>query len=409
MTISEKSRSWWPKLGPGFLVTAAFIGPGTVTTASRAGAEYGYALLWPLLFAIAATIILQEMAVRLGLVARLGLAEAIRESIQSQWLRRGALLLVLVAIVFGNTAYQTGNLMGAGIGLMILTGLPIETCVAFMGAGIVAVLALGGSSRLLSNTLIAIVLAMSVAFIVTAYLVRPDFLQVTKGITSFSLPEGSLVIALALIGTTIVPYNLFLHATAVKKRWPAGVDIRQALREARIDTILAISLGGLVTMAIIIVAAAVFYASGNLLSTPSDLASQLEPMFGASGKILFALGLAAAGVTSAITAPLAAGYAAAGTWPEASQRVVKGTAVAVASIGTFLAFIFGKSPQATIVCAQAANGLLLPFIAFFLLIVMNRRVLLGKHCNNWTGNIAGGIVVLIVSGLALRSFISVVW
>ena len=148
------------------------------------------------------------------------------------------------------------------------------------------------------------------------------------------MPKGSWLTVLALIGTTVVPYNLFLHASTVQQRWQADDSLASSIREARIDTALAITLGGLVTMSIVVTAAAAFFGTGTKLDSAGALAEQLEPLFGVAGKHLFAFGLAAAGVTSAITAPLAAGYAAAGTFPKASPRTARATTVAVALIGT---------------------------------------------------------------------------
>lgn len=400
-------RSRW-RFGPGLLVTAAFIGPGTVATASRAGAEFGFALLWALLFAVFATLVLQEMAARLGLVTRLGLAEAMRQSIQTAWLRQSALLLVLTAIVFGNTAYQTGNLLGAGMGIEVLTGVSSSVGAVALGLSVAVVLALGRNHKRLQATLIGIVLAMSVAFLATAAVTKPDVGQIGRGLLQVSLPTDSLLTVLALIGTTVVPYNLFLHASTVQQRWPSSDEIGPSIREARIDAALAITLGGLVTMAIVATAASAFFARGTVPDSAGALAEQLEPLFGSAGKYLFAFGLAAAGITSAITAPLAAGYAAAGTFPGASPRTAKATAVAVALIGSLLVLVFGKSPQATIVAAQAANGLFLPFVAVFLLLVMNRSSLLGRHCNNWAWNIAGGLVVIVACALGVKSLVMLI-
>ncbi len=406
MSADEPSvarRRW--RFGPGLLVTAAFIGPGTVTTASRAGAEFGFALLWAIMFAVIATLVLQEMAARLGLVTRLGLAEAMRKSIQPPWLRQTALVLVLTAIVFGNTAYQTGNLLGAGMGIEVITGISSGVGATALGLTVAVILAIGGDSKKLLPALIGIVLAMSVAFLVTAFLTKPDVGQIGSGLVKVQLPEKSLLTVLALIGTTVVPYNLFLHASTVQQRWSASDDLGLSIREARMDTAFAITLGGLVTMAIVATAAAAFFQSGTKLESAGDLAMQLEPVFGPAGKWQFAFGLAAAGITSAITAPLAAGYAAAGTFPHASAKTAKATAVIVALIGTLLVLIFGKSPQATIVTAQAANGLLLPVVAVFLLLVMNRKSLLGRHCNNRAWNVAGGFVVLVACVLGVKSLV----
>ena len=121
------------RFGPGLLVTAAFIGPGTIVTASRAGAGYGVTLLWAVLFSVAATVILQDMAARVGLAGRRGLAEAIRDSLDNRRIRVGALGLITVTILVGNAAFQTGNLIGASLGLSLLSGLPQEALALVVG------------------------------------------------------------------------------------------------------------------------------------------------------------------------------------------------------------------------------------------------------------------------------------
>lgn len=409
MTTQEPKpaqRRW--RLGPGLLVTAAFIGPGTVTTATHAGAQFGFALLWALLFAVAATVVLQEMAARVGLVARLGLADAIRLSIRANWTRYIALALVLLAIVGGNIAYQTGNLMGAGIGIHELTGLPVEVSAGLVGVGIIILLMTGNTERPLFTLLVGIVIAMSIAFVGAALMTRPDLAEMAHGATHLSLPKGSTIIAIALIGTTVVPYNLFLHATAVQQRWPKTADLDATLRVSRLDTVIAVGIGGLVTMAIVVTGAASFHANGPTLANLNEMSEQLSPLLGPKGSILFAAGLAAAGVTSSITAPLAAGYTVVGVFPKASPRWATVAAIGVVVVGALFAVGFGRSPHAAIVLAQATNGVLLPLVAGFLLLVMNRREMLGSHCNGALFNLLGGAVVLLTCGLAAKSLFSLI-
>ncbi len=398
--------SWRRKirtLGPGLLVTAAFIGPGTVTTASAAGARFGYALLWAIVFAVAATIVLQEMAARLGLVSRQGLGEAIRATFTSPGARLASCGLIVVAIGFGNAAYQTGNVTGAAVGLEILTGIPIATWSWLVG-GAAAVLLLSGTYRALQRGLIVLVVAMSLAFVVTAALIQPDPAAVLSGSLVPRIPPGSLTTIVALVGTTIVPYNLFLHASSVVQHWPDDVPADEALSQSRFDTVLAVMIGGLITAAITTTAAAAFFPQGQL-NTAADMARQLSPTLGgAAAKVLFSVGLLAAGLTSAVTAPLAAGYAVAGAagWRAdmASWRV-RGITLAVLLMGTIFAALAGKSPTETILVAQVANGLLLPLVAVFLLVVVNRRAILGRYANGWLANSAGIVVVAIATALAV--------
>lgn len=393
MAVPQRFR----KLGPGLLVAAAFIGPGTVTTASKAGAGFGFALAWAVLFSIVATIILQEMAARLGLVTRQGLGQAIRSSFHHQWMRLVAGLAVAVAIGLGNAAYQTGNILGASIGMSLLAGGSVELWSVGLGACAFGLL-YSGRYRYIETALIALVLLMSSAFLLTAVLAKPDLVQLVRGMLTPQLPDGSLVTVIGLIGTTVVPYNLFLHASSVCEKWPDSVPRDNAVREARIDTVAAVTLGGVVTLAIVATAATAFFGKGGFGSF-TDMAQQLEPLLGGTAaKTCFAIGLLAAGLTSAITAPLAAAFAVSGAlgWKaEIHSRSFRVIWMVVLLIGTSLAAAGLKSPEVTILTAQAANGLLLPLISVFLLVAVNRTDLMGAYRNGLWANLAGMIVVLI--------------
>jgi manganese transport protein len=386
-------------LGPGLLVAAAFIGPGTVTTASVAGARFGYALLWAVAFSVVATIVLQEMSARLGLVSGAGLGEALRTSFANRFVRDLAILLVVAAIAFGNAAFQVGNITGAAIGLEALTGLPARTWAIVVGLAAFALLA-AGRYRWIERVLVTLVGLMSVVFLTTMIIVRPSLSGMLDGVSIPRVPEGSLLMILALIGTTVVPYNLFLHASAVREKWPASVPLDDALEASRVDTILSIGLGGLVTVAIL-VAAAGFFARGTAIDSATMMADQLEPLLGPAAKYFFATGLIAAGLTSAVTAPLAAAYATTGVlgWTRSLSGLrFKAIWSLILVVGVALAAA-GRSPVAAIVFAQAANGIVLPLLAVFLLLVLNRRDLLGQYRNGVVANLLGGVVVLITAGL----------
>lgn len=394
-------------LGPGLLVTAAFIGPGTVTTATVAGAGFGYALGWAIAFSVVATLVLQEMSARLGLVSRQGLGEALRTTFVHPVLRALCIGLVHAAIALGNAAFQAGNITGAAIGLEALTGYSRRGWAFLVGGAACVLLALGGY-KAVERVLMALVAIMSLVFGATVIVVRPSLSGVLAGIFAPSIPEGSLLTILALIGTTVVPYNLFLHASAVQEKWPAQTPVQEALNQSRADTLIAISLGGLVTLAIM-VTAATFFERGSSIADASRMAEQLEPLLGARAKQFFAIGLFSAGLTSSITAPLAAAYAASGAlgWgrdlKDPRFRAVWAAIVVVGVIGAAI----GSKPVAAIVFAQAANGLLLPFIAVFLLIVVNRADLLGAYKNGIIANVLGGAVVLVAAALGALKLLKV--
>lgn len=418
-SITEKSDSITDtkkafRIGPGLLITAAFIGPGTVLTASKAGATYGFALLWAVMFSIIAACVLQEMAARLGIVTGGGLSRAISNSFQNPFVRRLMLGLVLVAILFGNAAYQTGNILGAATGLDVLTGSGVSLWVYLIG-GIALIVIWIGRFDVLQYLLTGLVVVMSILFLVAAVRCGPQIGDLVAGFVP-RVPAGSEWLVIALIGTTVVPYNLFLHASAAATRWTVadGGDkefaTSRAIRHSLWDTIFAVVVGGVITSAILVTAAVAFADEATQLKGVKDIADQLRPALGEWAEQIFAVGLLAAGLTSAITAPVAAAYAAAGCfgWPaKLSNLNMKLVASAVILAGVVCGVLFGSSPKEAIIAAQAANGLLLPIIAVFLLITVNRDKLMGKFKNRTWANVLGGLVLLITFFIAARQFTSV--
>ena len=389
-------------IGPGALVSAAFIGPGTVTACTLAGANYGYVLLWALLFATVATIILQEMSARLGLVTQQGLGQNLRTLLQHSFWKWPLFGLIVVALYLGNAAYEAGNLSGAALGLnaIIQASDSIYNLAVIVMAGLAASLLWFGSYRHIEKILLVLVLLMATAFILTFILVKPDMSALFQGLLQPNLPEGSLLTVIALIGTTIVPYNLFLHASAVKTKWQSLED----LGRARTDTAISIGLGGLITILIASTAAASMFSRQLPVTGVADMAQQLEPLFGGFSTIMLGLGLFAAGLSSALTAPLATSYAMTeilGIKAGPNSIVFRVVAISVIAIGAGLS-LTGIKPLTVIVAAQFANGLLLPIIAVFLLYAMNQKRLLGQYTNSWMVNLLGLSVLLITAGLGLR-------
>ncbi|MEL6737369.1 MAG: divalent metal cation transporter, partial [Pseudomonadota bacterium] len=215
-----------------------------------------------------------------------------------------------------------------------------------------------------------------------------------------AIPDEALLTVIALIGTTIVPYNLFLHASAVARKSGAVSD----LGTVRADTAISIGIGGLIAILIASTAAASLFAAGIAVESAGDMARQFEPLFGAYSRYLLGLGLFAAGLTSAITAPLATAFAMTevlrldGGPKSIAFRLI---ALSVIAIGAGLA-LAGVRPVEVILAAQLANGLLLPILAAFLLYAMNQSALLGHFRNGWIANTAGAGVVLVAAGLGLR-------
>ncbi len=395
------------RFGPGAMVTAAFIGPGTITTCSIAGAKFGYALLWGLLFSIIATIVLQEMSARLGIITRQGLGEALRKQFTNKFVKVISVILVISAIVIGNAAFETGNLLGASLGadsIFDAFGINIGVWAAVLG-GISFILLFIGSYKLIERVLIGLVILMSLAFITAAIVVSPDWKLIFKGMVIPSLPGGSLLTIAGLIGTTVVPYNLFLHASTVQQKWKGKAD----LPEARLDTFVSVILGGIISMAIVVTSAVAFFGNSLSLNSGADLGMQLEPLFGRWSRYFIGTGLFAAGISSAITAPLAAAYAAAGIfgWEKNLKSArFRSIWIFILLTGTIFA-AYGFKPLEAILFAQAANGILLPVIAFYLLWTVNSKKIMGENRNGLLSNIIGIIVVLIALGIGSRSLLHV--
>ena len=383
------------RFGPGMLVAAAFIGPGTVTTASIAGANFGFALMWALLLSIIVTFVLQEMSSRLGIVSGLGLSEALRSSMNNHFLKAFLMILIVSALGIGNAAFEVGNITGAAIGLSQISNLSISSSVLIVG---ILVLILLGTRifKVLEQILTVLVVIMSLLFLLTMITIEIDYSKLLRGLFIPTVTASSLLTIMALIGTTVVPYNLFLHADASKRKWK-DQEVTQALNNSRADTAISIGLGGLITLAIMSTSAVAFFGSSMEISS-ENLARQLEPILGSYSSYIFNFGLFVAGITSAVTAPLAASIAvteALGWKNDPSSFRFKLVWIIILLIGLLFAY-FGTKPLQAILFAQATNALLLPFLALFLFYVVNNSRLMGSHKNTITINMIALIIIMAV-------------
>ena len=402
-------KSWFRNIGPGILVSAAFIGPGTVTVCTLAGIDFGYSLLWALLLSIVSCIVLQEMAARLGVITQRGLSEAIRNEIRHPISRALALILIFAAVVLGNAAYEAGNITGAVLGVAaVFPAYSLDLGLGHMdlwsliiGAIAFAILAIG-NYKILEKFFIFLVAIMSLCFLTTAIVTRPDLSELLEGLFLPNADTAGILTVMALIGTTVVPYNLFLHASLVGEKWKGSGE----LKIARKELFWAIILGGIVSMAIIVTA-----ASSNVtdVETAADLAVGLEPVFGKFATWFIAIGLFAAGISSSITAPLAAAYVVSGClgWKKDLTSI---RFKLVWSLVLLLGIIFsslGFQPVEVIKLAQVSNGILLPVIAVFLFWIVNRRSVMGSHRNTLLQNALGILVIGISIFLGAKSIYTV--
>jgi len=393
--------------GPGFLVAAAFIGPGTVTSCSLAGANFGYALLFAIAFAIVTAIILQEMTGRLSLGSRLDLGQSLREFPQRSTTRTLFALLTLSSIPLGCAAYEAGNIIGGSLGLEMATSIPQRYWIALIS--LLAIFLLNRRNyKLIEKFLIFLVFLMSISFLTTVIIYKPNFISILKGlIPSLTKDKEAIKLILALVGTTVVPYNLFLHSSAVKEKWKSIAHLKDMKR----DLLLSISLGGIISASIVITSAVAFYEKGITLEEGAQLAQQLKPLFGSLTTVLFGIGFFAAGLSSALTAPYAAAFASSGVlnWKGGhDSQGFRGVWLGIIMVGFIvsqLQLYFNFKPLEVILFAQVANGLILPIACIFLFVILNNRKKIGNLANNSLQNLLGGLVILIVSLLGVWSIL----
>lgn len=398
-------KKLFKNLGPGPLIAAAFIGPGTVTLCTLAGVKFGMSLLWTLLIAVLASITLQSMAVKIGIIGKKSITEALKDEISNPVIKYIIITLIFMTILIGNTAYEAGNISGAVMGLETLFGqikidfkdfsLNIHAIIIGLLAGALLWI---GKYRIIERCLIGLVIIMSIAFLFTAIATRPSLLSILSGLLSFKAPAGSLLTIIGLVGTTIVPYNLFLHAELVKEKWNDKGDLKFALK----DLIIALGLGGLISLSIVITASSI---NATDINTVGDLALGLESVFGTFSRQFLAIGLFAAGITSTITAPLAAAYVVCGCFglsTNLQSNYFKFIWLSIILFGVFFSAT-GLKLITIIQFAQITNGVLLPIMVGLLLWMVNKSSLLGNFKNNNLQNAIGLIIIVVSLFLSLRT------
>lgn len=410
------------------VVSAAFIGPGTITTATSAGAIFQFDLLWSLIFSTFACLLLQEASARVAIYSGMNLGQAIAKQFEGKSSGTIVLLLIIGAIILGSAAYETGNILGSIEGLkLIFEGANQQFLVLLIGIFAIGALNLP-SLRAISKFMGIVVMLMGFSFFFTLFLLKPSFSDILSGFIP-SIPKespllpggggGAALLIIALIGTTVVPYDIFLGSGVLEKK--------QTVKEMRFGLSVAIILGGIISMAVLIVGTIVtkdifLEATGstevtNELMQDSNnlykaLAYALTNKIGWWAPYVLGFGMFAAGFSSAITAPLASAITAKSLFEKKNPKKWKTQSFyfkfiwgGVLVTGLLFGFI-GIKPVPAIIFAQALNGLILPFISIFLIFVVNDRKLMGDEgINNLFTNILMGIVVWVTLILGVKKLV----
>tara|TARA_B100001750_G_scaffold248593_1_gene282025 strand:- start:8629 stop:9846 length:1218 start_codon:yes stop_codon:yes gene_type:complete len=398
-------------IGPGLIITSAFIGPGTVTLCSLSGIEFGYSLIWCVIFSIIATCYLQELSSRLGIISRKGLSDVLKEN-KNQLIKKSSYLLIVLSLFIGNTAYESGNISGTVMGLETFLGSglinnsPISINIYPILIGIILVgIILVGSYNVFEKLLVGLVFIMSITFIITAILSKPSLSDLISGLKP-SVNKTNYLYVIGLIGTTVVPYNLFLHSYIAKKKWKTIEDYKLSIP----DTIISILIGGIISISIIITAASNNHLiNGSNIKNAIDLGGQLTPYLGDFSKYFISIGLFSAGITSSITAPIATSYALSGIfnykaeWKDKNFKIV---AIIIILFGIIFSSI-NYSPIIIIKLAQFINGLFLPLISIFLLWAINQKKIMGNYINSIGYNLLGVVIIMVSILIGLKSLITI--
>ena len=352
---------------PAFVVTAAFIGPGTITMCILTGTNYGFDLLWAVLCSTLITIFIQNIAARISFYSKKGLATTILDNEKNRLLKILLMCLIFSSIFIGNSAYEAGNLSGTLIGtngILNLLSIDLSNFIQLIIIClIISILIFINNYKILSNILMLIVGFMSLSFLISSLLTKPDFIEILKGLFIPSFNSNNILNIVGIVGTTVVPYNLFLHAALVNKKY-------KDINSIKLDTIIAVTIGGVISLCIIVTSASI---QGTNITNPSEIGNLLEPLYGKISNWIINLGFFCAGLTSSITAPIAAAI----IFCECFNLKLNGFYYKVVSISVILiGFIFSsiyELPIQIILFAQIANGILLPVLGVLLFILINKK------------------------------------
>jgi manganese transport protein len=336
------------------IISAAFIGPGTVTTAVSAGSSFKLDLLWAVTFATVACIVLQEVAARITIATGMNVGQTLTVKFGR---RNGKFLKWLIggSVIAGCAAYEAGNILGAVSGLNLLTGISgtilttVVTVVSF-------VFLWRGSPGWISNLMMLLVVIMGISFFLVALRQELSAADVISASIRPVIPANGELLLLGLVGTTVVPYNIFLGS---------GISKGQTVPMMRVGLAISILVGGLITGFILIAGTAI-----TDFSSFTNLYNDFEVKVGKGAAISLALGLFAAGFSSAITAPYASAVIARTVFEAKEEKNIRAVWMAVLLTGFFIG-LSGVRPIPVILAVQAINGLILPLLVVFLILVIN--------------------------------------
>jgi manganese transport protein len=398
-------RSFWQNLaliGPAFVAGAWQFGPGNLTTAVQAGGAFQYTLIWVIVISTILMIFLTDMSVRLGIKSPVSLISSIKDH-----LGKPVGLIAGIGIFLITLCFSVGNAVGSGLGLaMLFGGAPVMWTV-ICTIGVAAILLLRNVYRVVEKVLVGIVALMSVAFIASAFIANPDWAQAASGLIP-SAPDGSWLLIVALVGTNFSINAAFYTAYGTKERKRTEEEYRDV---TMVDTIPGIVAPGVMTALVIVVAASVLGRTGQEAGTIVALAGVFEPLAGPVGATIFGLGFFGAAFSSMVANATAGGTMLSdglGRGSSSGSLTAKIVSGSILAFGAAIALIFQASPVQLIVLAQALTVFVAPVLAALIIVMANRRTLMGEMRNTWWQNAFGVIGLVAVLALSVRLLLSLI-
>ncbi|WP_411170086.1 Nramp family divalent metal transporter [Clostridium sp. MB05] len=391
-------------IGPGILVTVGFIDPGNWASNIAAGSTFGYKLLWIVTLSTIMLIILQHNAAHLGIVTGLCISEAISKYIKPTIAKAITATAILAAI---STAMA--EILGASIALEMLFKIPIKIG-AIISSAVILFMLFSNSYKKIEKIIIGFVSLVGLAFIFEVALVKVDWVEAAKSFIVPSIPTGSVIIIMSVLGAVVMPHNLFLHSEVIQSRkWNLEdkTIIERQLKYEFLDTILSMVIGFIINSAMIIVAVT-FYKNNVVVTELGQAQELLRPVLGTSAAVVFGVALLFAGVASTITAGMAGGSIFAGLFEEPYDIKEKNTKIGVIiTILTALAIIFFISdPFKGLVYSQMLLSVQLPITIFTQIYLTSSKKVMGEYKNTTIENIILWLVAGIVTVLNIILLIS---
>lgn len=392
-------------VGPGLLVTVGFIDPGNWASNFAAGSMFGYTLLWVVTLSTVMLILLQHNVAHLGIATGLCLSEA-----ASRYLPRWLSIPILGSAVLASISTSLAEILGGAIALQMLFDVPIGIG-AILTAAFVTVMLFTNSYRRVEKGIIAFVSLIGFSFLYELFLVDIDWPEAMTSAVVPSIPEGSMLIVMSVLGAVVMPHNLFLHSEVIQSRQINTQDessIKKALKYEFFDTLLAMTIGWAINSAMIVLAAATFFKEGVHVEELAQAQSLLDPLLGGAAGIVFAIALLLAGVSSTVTSGMAAGSIFAGFFGESYNIKDSHSRLGVLlSLGVALLIIFFISdPFYGLIISQMVLSVQLPITVFLQVSLTSSKRVMGKYVNSRSTTVILYTVAVIVTVLNLMLLFS---